>query len=141
MVNVSRHQRLNGQALALPGAWPSEGAGLCATLKSRHWQPQRFGCFFVFVFFYPHHLSIKAQLCLCFNRDSGCQRGLLWDFSYFMGERSELDNKAPPPPSSSAQKWRVSLLPTLNWLNESHDLVSCQWGQEVSSSSKKGHDI
>lgn len=44
--------------LTAPGALVLE-AGSAVTLKSQHWQQQRFG-------FRSHCISIEGQLCLCF---------------------------------------------------------------------------
>lgn len=81
-LNLTRHQREDGQALSLPPGAVALEVGRAVTLKSQHWQQQRFG-------FRSHCTSIKGQLYLC-----SILSGTLADFSDFMGEGRELDNKA-----------------------------------------------
>ena len=120
---------------ALGGSWVVCDLKVSALATTEVW------VFFCFCFF--THTTCPSRVS-CASASTGTQavREVSSGIFHISWEREvSWTTKHPPPPSSSAQKWHVSLLPTLNWLNESHGLVSCQWGQEVSSSSKKGHDV
>lgn len=102
-LNLTRHQREDGQALSLPPGAVALEVGRAVTLKSQHWQQQRFG-------FRSHCISIKGQLYLCSILSGTLADDEVSEISLISWEKEESWTTKHLLIISSAQKWHMSLL-------------------------------